>query len=90
MNRNFVLLGNSAWRPVVMQLTTEEEKAINALKRVAKKWPESLWLFSGNGTLCVMKKRDGKRAMKMLGGSESVNPAYEIDVINIENDGGDW
>lgn len=31
-------------------LTEEEKKAIAALKRIAKKWPKSLWLFN-NGDM---------------------------------------
>lgn len=78
-----------------MELTPEEIKAIAALKRVAKIWPESLWLFSASSTLNVMKKRDGEHIMK-LGTSTSrsssggVDPDYIIDTINIESDGGDW
>ena len=30
-----------------IDLNDEEKKAIRALKRVAKKWPKSLWLFLG-------------------------------------------
>lgn len=73
-------------------LTKEEELAINALKRVARKWPKSLWLFSGSGSLCVMKyKENSSRAMVRRGGSDSVDPDYIVDVINnIDNDGGDW
>lgn len=70
-----------------MEITPEEKKAISALKKVAKIWPESLWLFSGSSTLCVMKKRDGEHAMTRGGG---VDPDYIVDTADIENDGGDW
>lgn len=70
-----------------IEVTPEEQKAINALKRVAAKWPESLWLFSASGSLCVMKKRDGKRVFLSHSG---VDPDYQIDDIDIENTGGDW
>ena len=36
-------------------ITKEEEKAIKALERLAKKWPESLSLFSWSGHLIVTK-----------------------------------
>jgi hypothetical protein len=39
----------------IVALTTEEARAINSLKRLAKKWPESLRLFSAAGTLVVTK-----------------------------------
>lgn len=45
------------------KLTTEEKRAIASLKRLAKKWPITLWLYSGSGDLSVMRKVDGKRAM---------------------------
>jgi len=74
-----------------MDITKKEEAAINALKKAAKKWPQSLWLFSADGALCVMKKKpDGSRAVRRLGGSDSIDPDYEIDIIDIENDGGAW
>lgn len=73
---------------VKIVLTAEEKKAVAALKRVAKKWPQSLWLFSANGDLCVMRYGpDGQRVMDGSG----ISQAYEIDKIdNIPNDGGDW
>jgi len=71
-----------------MILTPEEKKAIAALKRVAKRWPESLWLFSASGTLHVMKKNEqGERVMLS---SDGVDPDFAITSAYIENDGGDW
>lgn len=71
-----------------MDITKEEKLAIAALKRVAKKWPKSLWLFSASGTLWVMKKNaDGQTVMLSTLG---VDPDYAVDPIDIENDGGDW
>jgi hypothetical protein len=50
-------------------ITDEEEKAIRALKRIAKKWPESLWLFSASGDLFVMRYgSDGDPVMTPGGG----------------------
>ena len=69
-------------------LTTEEKKAITALKRVAAKWPQSLWLFSASGNLCVMRNGpDGNSVMRSNGG---VDQDYKVDKIDIPNDGGDW
>ena len=39
----------------IITLTTEEAKAINSLRRLAKKWPQSLRLFSCSGTLLATK-----------------------------------
>jgi hypothetical protein len=71
------------------QLTVKESQAIERLKRLAKKWPSTLWLFSASGTLCVMKKgADGNAAMTDSGG---VDQDYLVDSIRgIDNDGGDW
>jgi hypothetical protein len=60
----------------------KENKAIKALKDVSKIWPESLWLFSWSGTLCVMKKKNGKRVVP-------VRDRDIVTIIDIENDGGD-
>ena len=73
-------------------LSLEEIKAIKALKRIAKNWPGTLWLYSAAGTLWVMRKNDnGKYA---IGGEnpsqEGFDPDSAVDKINIENEGGDW
>lgn len=71
-----------------MELTKVEKNAINTLKRLAKRWPESLWLFSGSGTLCVMKKSaEGEHVREDNG---AVSQDYIVGTIDIENDGGDW
>lgn len=69
-------------------LTDEEEKAIKALKKVALKWPKTLWLFSASGTLTVMKHgAGGEHAVTNNG---AVDPNFVVDTVDIENDGGDW
>jgi hypothetical protein len=74
----------------IRELSSEEINAINAFKRLAKKWPKSLWLFSANGTLHVMKlKPNGEKAWTGMGG-EGIDPDYSVAVIDILNDGGDW
>ncbi len=71
----------------MLDLTKEEEKVIRALERLAKIWPDSLWLFSAAGTLCVMKKnKDGETAFVGTG----VDQEYLVASIDIENSGGDW
>ena len=58
-------------------VTKEEQKAIASLKRLAKKWPSSLTLFSHSGSLNVLKNNCG-------------DIPVDIDVIvGIRNDGGD-
>jgi hypothetical protein len=66
--------------------TPEEAKAIRALKRLAKAWPPSLWLYSANGTLNVMRVAEGERGFVR----GHVDRAYKVDTIAIPNDGGDW
>ncbi len=68
-------------------LTSQEKAAIASLKKLAKTWPKSLWLFSASGTLCVMqKKADGERARI----EDGIDQEYVVTEIKIENDGGDW
>ncbi len=62
--------------PIQVVITKEEQKAIKELRRCAKKWPETLQLFSWSGNLVVMKDHDGRRAI--LG-----------SIHGIQNDGGD-
>jgi hypothetical protein len=71
-----------------IKTTPEEDRAIRSLKRLAKKWPKSLWLFSASGRLHVMRcDENGQAVMTKNGGSD---PDYSITTINIKNDGGDW
>jgi len=59
---------------IEITLTKAEEAAIRTLKRLATKWPDTLWLYAASGTLTVMRKNeDGEQAM-----------------TSIECDGGDW
>jgi len=70
-------------------LTKEEKDAIAALKRLARKWPERLWLFSASGSLHVMMKDEGRQAATGLSGG--IDPDFIVDTIEgIDNDGGDW
>jgi hypothetical protein len=69
-------------------LTDEERRAIASLKRLAKRWPESLWLFSGSGMLCVM--RAGPNGEHVHTANGGIDPNFHLDTIDISNDGGDW
>lgn len=71
-----------------IELTKEEKLAIEALKRVAKRWPDTLWLFSASGTLTVM--RCGDNGEHMYSPNQSVDQEYVVDTIGIDNDGGDF
>jgi hypothetical protein len=73
-------------------LTPEEKHAIAALKRLAKRWPKSLWLYSASGTLNVMRcEPDGVQHFRPCGRSEGVDPDYIVATVDgIPNDGGDW
>jgi len=70
--------------------SVEEAKAIRSLQSLARRWPPSLWLFSANGTLNVMKlNKDGERAHHPSP-DNGVDAAFSVATINIPNDGGDW
>ena len=74
-------------------LTDDEKRVIGALKRLARKWPMTLWLYSASGSLNVMRcNSEGKHAVSDRGLDQhgGVDPAYSITVIDIPNDGGDW
>ena len=73
-----------------IELTDEERRAIASLKRVAKKWPATLWLFCGgqSGIAVMRTHEDGGHAHLSTSG---VDPAYIVDEIQgIDSDGGDW
>jgi len=71
----------------MIELTPDEIKAINSLKRLAKKWPKTLWLFAGNG-LSVMK--GDKKGYPIHTKSGNVDIDYVITTIDIQADGGDF
>lgn len=72
-----------------MELTKEETAAINSLKRLAKRWPKSLWLWSASGTLCVM--RSSESGEHVVTANQGVDPSYTVaEISGIDNDGGDW
>jgi hypothetical protein len=69
-------------------VTDEERRIVARLKRLARDWPKSLWLFSGDGTLHVMRAGpDGERVETASGG---VDPEYSVATIDIPADGGGW
>lgn len=83
-----VLDCSSAQGAKVLKPTKDEKRAISALKKVAAKWPKSLWLFSASGSLCVM--RSGPNGDQIVNSGGGIDQAYLIVSVNIPNDGGDW
>jgi hypothetical protein len=71
-----------------IKLSRAEEQAIADLRRLAKHWPKSLWLFSASGSLLVMKcGPDGQRVHK----GEAFDGRNEVaHITGIPNDGGDF
>lgn len=69
-------------------LTEGEAKAIRSLQRLAKRWPESLTLFSWSGSLVIFKTDEW--GGHMGGGPRDNANDYVVDYIDgIPNDGGD-
>ena len=72
-----------------MKLTQEEQAAITALKRLARRWPQSLYLFSASGSLLVVKTDEGGGLPHTPNGS--VDNAFVVEHVHgIPNDGGDF
>lgn len=71
-------------------LTPEERKAIRSLKELARRWPPSLWLFSGSGKLHVMLCGAKGERVHLPEPNGGVDPDYIAATVNIPNDGGDW
>lgn len=74
---------------IEFELTKEEKNAIASLKRLAKRWPDSLWLFAGSGHLCVMRTDENGVAVHTVKGG-GYDPDYLITTVDIPNEGGDW
>ena len=68
---------------ISVPITKDEQSAIKALQRLAKKWPDTLGLFSWSGSLCVVKT-----PAEEVGKLRSKTVVVE-SVMGIRNDGGD-
>ena len=66
------------------ELTKQEQNAINTLHRLAKRWPQTLMLMAGTGSLCVLFKEDYLKGDAKLHRGECV-----IETIDIFAEGGD-
>lgn len=72
-------------------LTSAEKSAIRALKRLAKRWPSSLWLFSASGSLLVMRAGVNGEHVTEGGPDGGIDRAFIVEKIDgISNDGGDF
>lgn len=76
-------------------LSKEEKAAIASLRRLEKRWPKSLWLFSASGGLHVMKcgANGERRVLASKSGDDSeggMDSSAIVATIDIPNDGGDW
>ena len=72
-----------------IELTADEKLALSALKRLAKRWPKTLWIYSGDGGAMVLKTgSDGKKAK--LG--DTIDPNYIVGHVPgaMHIDGGVW
>ena len=74
---------------MTLSATKEEQKAIDALKKLEKIWPKSLWIFATGNGLHVM--RCGKNGEHMTDSYGSMDEKRELAYITgIDNDGGDF
>ncbi len=71
-----------------MTLTQEEQRAIKALKRLEKIWPDTLWIFGSCGELTVLKYPEDRAGLVTPSGC--VNQDYIVTTIKISADGGGW
>ena len=71
-----------------LELDPKEERAIRAFRRLEKIWPESLWVFAGQGDLHVLKSKDDRQMPR----TEAGYVDYEriVAKIKIHADGGDY
>ena len=72
------------------ELNDREKRAISALRRLAKTWPKTLWLFCGgqNGISVMRCGENGEHVTKSHGG---IDQDYVVaTVYGIDSDGGDW
>lgn len=82
----------SAQRYFPADCTPEEVRAIRALAKLKKTWPESIALFSWSGTLMIEDRtRRGKLGSPLeFGGDRTTIPLIaDLPDIDIPNGGGD-
>ncbi len=74
---------------MAVEPTAAEAKWIRGMKALAKRRPKRLWLFSANGTLCVMRSDEDGGHIHLMS-NDGIDPAFILDTLKIPNDGGDW
>ena len=67
-------------------LTVEEEKAIASLERLARRWPDSLTLFSWSGSLVIFKSDEWRARPEPCDNASDYSVGH---IQGIPNDGGD-
>lgn len=65
------------------ELTDEEQRAIASLRRLARRWPSTLGLFSWSGSLCVIRMPAGGGLL-----AENDQPDVVETIHGIANGGG--
>lgn len=75
-----------------IELTEDERRAIASLKRLAKRWPSTLWLFAGgSGGDNITILRTGPNGKRMhLPRQGGIDQSFIVDSTKIPSDGGDW
>jgi len=73
-----------------MDITQEEKQAIASLKRLAKRWPDSLWLFCGGQQGIAIMKVDENGERRTTGLGEGFDGNYVVDQVDMPVEGGDW
>jgi len=68
-------------------VTDAERKAIQAIKHLGRRWPQTIALLSMNGSLYVVHTDD-----KRLDGDSTADRGKAVlaQIHGIPNDGGDW
>lgn len=73
----------------ILRVTKKEQHAIDSLKKLAETWPDTLWLFCNGMSISIMKYGPNGEQMT-LGAGGGMDPAFRVDSVDINNDGGDW
>lgn len=68
-------------------LTIAERLAIASFKRLAKRWPKSLWLFAGSGGVHILRAAEDGSHVHV---GEGIDQDFVVDHVDIPADGGDW
>jgi hypothetical protein len=73
----------------ILVRTEDERRAIESLQRLARRWPDTLYLASMGGSLHVMRKGlDGEHVE--VGPGDGLDPRFSMATVDIDNTGGDW